>query len=48
VSRHFVAQVLSDEQPLALLIRLSVPGGRATKPEPVYGDQFNIALPFRT
>ena len=39
-------QGLSDEQPLALLIRLSVPGVDAhggPKHEPVYGDQFNTA-----
>lgn len=37
---------LSDEQPLALLIRLSVPGTDGhggPKHEAVYGDQFNIA-----
>lgn len=40
---------LADEQPLALLLRLSVPGTDAhggPKPEPVYGDQFtNAAVP---
>ena len=36
----------ADEQTLALLIRLSVPGTDAhggPRPEPVYGDQFNTA-----
>jgi CxxC motif-containing protein (DUF1111 family) len=40
---------LADEQPLALLLRLSVPGTDAhggPRPEPVYGDQFtNAAVP---
>jgi CxxC motif-containing protein (DUF1111 family) len=40
---------LADEQPLALLLRLSVPGTDARggpRPEPVYGDQFaNAAVP---
>ncbi|WP_414691795.1 di-heme oxidoredictase family protein [Noviherbaspirillum sp.] len=39
---------LSDEQPVGLLLRLSVPGKDlhgAPRPEPVYGDQFaNLAI----
>jgi CxxC motif-containing protein (DUF1111 family) len=42
-------QGLAHEQPLALLLRLSVPGTDAhggPRPEPVYGDQFaNAAVP---
>ena len=37
---------ISDEEPLALLLRLSVPGQDAhggPKPHPVYGDQLNTA-----
>lgn len=39
-------QGLAPEQPLALLLRLSIPGTDphgGPKPEPVYGDQFNNA-----
>jgi len=37
---------ISDEEPLALLMRVSVPGQDAhggPKPHPVYGDQLNTA-----
>ncbi|WP_144290394.1 di-heme oxidoreductase family protein [Chitinilyticum litopenaei] len=32
---------IQQEQPLALLLRLSVPGRNGPQPHPVYGDQFN-------
>lgn len=37
------AQGLSDQEPLALLLRLSVAGADGPVPDPVYGDQLNTS-----